>query len=240
MGCFTFVKVLMVSFNLLIFVGGVALLASGLWVSVDGGPFLQLLGPFSHQALLYINVGFFCTAVGAVLVLLGLLGLGGAHKESKCLLLAFCSIILIIFFAEVAAGVVALAYASFAEGILRAWSTPVLQKDYGSDPVVTEIWNTTMTELSCCGFSNYSDFVGSRFEQQNGGNLPPGCCRTGGFPCSPAEAQRSRVQGCYKQILRNLKEQANVVGGIAAGIAALEIAAMILSMFLYRHLDARA
>lgn len=34
-----------------------------------------------------------------------------------------------------------------AEGILRAWATPALQKDYGSDPVVTKIWNTTMTEV---------------------------------------------------------------------------------------------
>lgn len=34
-----------------------------------------------------------------------------------------------------------------AEGILRAWATPALQRDYGSDPVVTKIWNTTMTEV---------------------------------------------------------------------------------------------
>lgn len=34
-----------------------------------------------------------------------------------------------------------------AEGILRAWATPALQKDYSSDPVVTKIWNTTMMEV---------------------------------------------------------------------------------------------
>lgn len=34
-----------------------------------------------------------------------------------------------------------------AEGILRAWATPALQKDYGSDPVATKLWNTTMTEV---------------------------------------------------------------------------------------------
>lgn len=34
-----------------------------------------------------------------------------------------------------------------AEGILRGWATPALQKDYGSDPVVTKIWNTTMAEV---------------------------------------------------------------------------------------------
>ncbi|XP_030289960.1 tetraspanin-1 [Sparus aurata] len=239
MGCFTFVKLMMVLFNLLIFLGGLTLLAMGIWVSVDGGSFLKLLGPFSSQAMQFVNVGFFCIAVGAVLVLLGLLGCCGAHKESKCLLLTFFSVILIIFIAEVAAGVVALAYSSFAEGILRAWATPALQKDFGSDPVVTKIWNTTMTELNCCGFTNYTDFVSSEFEKENGGVLPPSCCRTNSASCSPAEAESSDVEGCFEHILENLKEHANIVGGIAAGIGVLEIAAMIVSMYLYCHLDSR-
>uniref|UniRef100_A0A672ZVK9 Tetraspanin n=1 Tax=Sphaeramia orbicularis TaxID=375764 RepID=A0A672ZVK9_9TELE len=168
--------------------GGITLVAMGIWVSVDGGSFLKVLGPFSSQGTLFVNVGFFCIAIGAVLVLMGLLGCCGAHKESKCLLLMFFSIVLIIFIAEVAAAVVALAYSSFAEGLLRAWATPTLQNDYGSEPVVTKIWNTTMTELKCCGFTNYTDFMGSKFAKENGGSLPPSCCWTHSAPCSPEEA----------------------------------------------------
>lgn len=67
--------------------GGLTLLAMGIWVSVDRGSFLQLMGPFSREAVNFVNVGFFCIAVGAVLLLLGLLGCCGAHKKSKCLLL---------------------------------------------------------------------------------------------------------------------------------------------------------
>lgn len=40
-----------------------------------------------------------------------------------------------------------LLYVFQAEGILRAWATPALKDDYGSDPVVTKIWNTTMMEV---------------------------------------------------------------------------------------------
>ncbi|XP_071771233.1 tetraspanin-1 [Centroberyx gerrardi] len=239
MGCFTFVKSMMVLFNLLIFLGGLTLLAMGIWVTVDGGSFLKILGPFSGQAMQFVNVGFFCIAIGAVLVLLGLLGCCGAHKESKCLLLTFFSIILVIFIAEVAAGVVALAYSSFAEGILKAWATSALKERYGSDPVVTQMWNSTMTELQCCGFTNYTDFVGSQFAEQSGGSLPPSCCRLNSFPCSTEEAQLSPVEGCFEQILETLKKHANIVGGIAAGIGVLEVAAMIVSMYLYCHLDNR-
>lgn len=59
----------------------------GIWVTVDGSSFLKILGPFSDQSMQFVNVGFFCIAIGIVLVLLGLLGCCGATKESKCLLL---------------------------------------------------------------------------------------------------------------------------------------------------------
>ncbi|KAF7648092.1 hypothetical protein LDENG_00162170 [Lucifuga dentata] len=212
-------------------------MAMGIWVTVDGSSFLHLLGPFSGQAMQFVNVGFFCIAIGAMLVLLGLLGWCAAHKENKCLLLLFFCIILIIFIAEVAAGVVALAYSSFAEGILQAWAMPALKEQYGSDPVVTKIWNTTMTELDCCGFSNYTDFLDSKYEQANGGILPLNCCRFNSSTCSPREALKSNVEGCFEHILEILKDHANTVGGIAAGIAILEIAAMGVSMFLYCHLE---
>ena len=67
--------------------GGLTLLALGIWASADGGSFLQTLGTYSTQAMQFLNVGFFCIAVGVVLALLGLLGFWAAHRESKCLLL---------------------------------------------------------------------------------------------------------------------------------------------------------
>ncbi|KAM8873870.1 tetraspanin-1 [Spinachia spinachia] len=237
MGCFTFFKLMTVLFNLLIFLGGLTLLATGIWVSVAEGSFLQLLGPFSSQGLQFVNIGLFCILIGAGLLLLGLLGCCGAHKESKCLLLTFFSIILIIFIAELAVGVVALVYSSFAEEIIKAWAAPALQRDYGSDPMVTNIWNTTMTELQCCGLSNYQDFAGSKFVEENGGSLPPSCCRTNSAPCRPREAERSAVQGCFEHISQTLEEHANIAGGIIAGIGLLEIAATMVSMYLYCHLD---
>ncbi|KAI1892071.1 hypothetical protein AGOR_G00150200 [Albula goreensis] len=237
MGCFTFVKVMMFLFNFLIFLAGTALLAVGIWVSVDGSSFLKVLGPFSSQAMQFVNVGFFCIAIGAILVLLGFLGCCGAQKESKCLLILFFSIILIIFIAEVAAGVVALAYSSFAESILKAWATTALQNEYGKEQVVTQIWNTTMTELKCCGFTNYTDFTNSYYYNQHKETYPPTCCTGQGPSCGQDTALQSEVQGCFEQLLTILKQNANIVGGIAAGICVLEVAAMVVSMYLYCHLD---
>lgn len=49
-------------------------------------------------------------------------------------------------------------------------------------------------QFKCCGFTNYTDFLGSKFEKENDGNLPPSCCWTNGSPCRRGEAQRSNVQ----------------------------------------------
>ncbi|XP_028857147.1 tetraspanin-1 isoform X2 [Denticeps clupeoides] len=215
---------------------GAGLLAVGIWVTVNSSSFLGLLGPFSQNALQFVNVGFFCIAIGAVLVLLGFLGCCGAHKESRCLLIMFFSIILIIFIAEVAAGVVALAYSSFAESILKGWAMPALKDQYGNDPVITKLWNATMIELNCCGFSNYGDFNNSYYYTHNNQSYPPSCCFSFS-PCIQEYAEISDVQGCFQQILSDIKNNAIIVGGVAAGICGVEVAAMIVSMYLYCYLD---
>lgn len=69
---------------------GGALLGVGIWVSVDGTSFVRVIGPVSSQAMQFVNIGYFCIAIGAVLVLLGFLGCCGAQKESKCLLILVC------------------------------------------------------------------------------------------------------------------------------------------------------
>lgn len=69
---------------------GVALLAVGIWVSVDGPSFLKIFGPLSSSAMQFVNVGYFLIAAGAVLFALGFLGCYGAHTENKCALMMVC------------------------------------------------------------------------------------------------------------------------------------------------------
>lgn len=239
MGCFTFVKVMMILFNFFIFLAGGALLGVGIWVSVDGTSFVKVIGPISSQAMQFVNIGYFCIVIGAILVIIGFLGCCGAQKESKCLLMLFFIIVLIIFIAEIAAAVVALVYSSFAESLLRAWVTPLLKNDYGRQKDVTGIWNTTMSELKCCGFTNYTDFTDSYYFNEHGNTYPPFCCNTTAVVCNEVDASNSKVQGCFQQLFDILTENAHIVGGIAAGICVLEIAAMAVSMYLYCKIDGK-
>ncbi|XP_056212281.1 tetraspanin-1 [Falco biarmicus] len=235
MGCFTFIKVMMILFNLAIFLGGGTLLGVGIWVTVDGQSFLNIFGTLSSSVLQVVNVSYFLIVIGAILMVIGFLGCCGAQKESKCLLMMFFSVVLIIFIAEIAAAVVALVYTGLAETLLTAVVTPLLKEKYGVDKSLTHIWNVTMTEVHCCGLNNYTDFDDS-YWYKKWGTYPEPCCKDL-QPCNSTLAARSEVPGCFDQILEEIKTNAGVVGGVAAGIAALEIAAMAVSMYLYCQLD---
>ncbi|XP_071606346.1 tetraspanin-1 [Heliangelus exortis] len=236
MGCFTFIKVMMILFNLAIFLGGGTLLGVGIWVAVDGKSFLDIFGALSSSVLQVVNVSYFLIVIGAILLVIGFLGCCGAQKESKCLLMLFFTVVLIIFIAEVAAAVVALVYTGLAEVLLRGVVTPLLKEKFGNDEPFTQIWNVTMGEIGCCGLNNYADLTDSPWYNSHNHTYPAPCCKDV-KPCSDVLAAEKNVTGCFKQILEDIKTNSGVVGGVAAGIAALEIAAMVVSMYLYCQLD---
>ncbi|NXQ96247.1 TSN1 protein, partial [Sagittarius serpentarius] len=236
MGCFTFIKVMMILFNLAIFLGGGTLLGVGVWAKMDGQSFLNIFGTLSSSVLQVVNVSYFLIVIGAILLVIGFLGCCGAQKESKCLLMMFFSVVLIIFIAEIAAAVVALVYTGLAETLLTAVVTPLLKEKYGVDGTLTQVWNVTMREVHCCGLNNYTDFTGSYWYQEHE-SYPVPCLVGGSLPLARPHLRGCLLQGCFDQILEEIKTNAGVVGGVAAGIAALEIAAMAVSMYLYCQLD---
>ncbi|NXL85975.1 TSN1 protein, partial [Alectura lathami] len=251
MGCFTFIKVMMILFNLAIFLSGGTLLGVGIWVSVDGKSFLDIFGTLSSSVMQVVDVGYLLIVIGSILLVIGFLGCCGAQKESKCLLMIFFSVVLIIFIAEIAAAVLVLVYPTLVETFLSALVTPVLKEKYGEDKSFTQIWNATMNEVHCCGLNNYTDFEGSPWYQDNNNTFPGPCC-TAPVPCTHSLAAQMAggsqppahphlfgclPQGCFDQIVEEIKTNAVVVGGVAAGIAALEVAAMVVSMYLYCYLD---
>lgn len=242
MSCFTFLKVMMILFNLAIFLGGAALLGIGIWVTVDSKSFLDIFGAISASVLQFVHVGYLLIAIGVILFLLGFLGCCGAQKESKCLLIMFFSIILIIFIIEVAGAVVALVYTSLAQTLLQSTVAKLLKDDYGKRGPLTEAWNITMTELNCCGLSNYTDFDDSYFYKTSKNSYPEQCCNSSSLSfsastCNRTLAERFAVKGCFDQMLVEIRRNAAVVGGVAAGIGALEIGAMAVSMYLYCKMD---
>ncbi|KAL4657983.1 tetraspanin-1-like [Arapaima gigas] len=236
MGCFEFLKVMMFIFNSIIFLAGAGILAVGVWVKVDSGSLLGLLGNLNNSSAglsQIVNVGYLLIAIGGVLLIMGFLGCCGAIRENKCLLLTFFIILLIIFIAEVAAAVVILAFKPLVANVINVLGSAVvtsIKNEYGKNVDVTGPWNLTMISLKCCGFNNFTDFTGSPFYQRNN-TYPDMCCST--YPCTYQNAANATLSGCFRQFVTLVEKNTVILVGVAFGIAALELSAMIVSMTLY-------
>ncbi|XP_029441576.1 tetraspanin-16 [Rhinatrema bivittatum] len=241
MGCVSFLKTMMFVFNGVIFVGGIAVLGIGVWVKVDGGSFVKILGAAVPQLTQLVNVGYLCIAIGAFLLLMGFLGCCGAVKENRCMLMLFFIIILVIFIAEVAGAVVVLAFSAVSQIFLEHvndWALKSLREDYGMEPEITTIWNATMKELKCCGFNSYTDFKNSSFSSMANNSYPLPCCSSKD-PCRETTID-PEVKGCYLAFQVFLNKNGKIVGGVALGICALELAAMVVSLILFYKIGSKS
>ncbi|KAF3687548.1 Tetraspanin-1 [Channa argus] len=249
MCCSGFLKIMMFIFNSGIFLAGAAILGVGVWVKVDSRSLLGLLenvdnAPSGLSQL--TNVSYLLIAVGAVLLVIGFVGCCGAVRESRCMLLTFFSIVLIIFLIEVAGAVVLLVFQGLADQLLASLENEVrasIQKDYGQSESLTSLWNATMEEFKCCGYRNYTDFDNSPFYIQHGENAYPYmCCNATITPgiCDASKASNSMIDGCFDKLLQLIEDNAVIVAAVALGIAALEIAAMVVSMVLYKQVGNKA
>ncbi|KAM4717982.1 tetraspanin 35 [Anableps anableps] len=238
MGCFGFLKAMMFAFNGIIFLAGVAILGVGIWVKVDSGSIFSFLGKIEGvpaELSQVLNVGYLLIAIGGLLVVIGFLGCCGAIKESKCMLLLFFMIVLLVFIAEVAGAVVILVFRPLADQLFTKVGTAAvknIQEDYGKNADITGLWNTTMDTLKCCGFYNFTDFTNSPYYVAHGSNYPTQCCLING-PCNETVAAEKKADGCFPKIKKLIDDNTVVIVGVALGIAALEICAMIVSMILY-------
>ncbi|CAK6960265.1 tetraspanin 35 [Scomber scombrus] len=247
MGCFGFLKIMMFIFNGIIFLAGAAILGVGIWVKVDSGSILSFLGKIEDapaELSQVLNVGYLLIAIGLLLLVIGFLGCCGAVRESRCMLMLFFIIVLVVFIAEVAGAVVVLVFRPLADELFKKFGTAAvknIQKDYGENPDITGLWNTTMTTLKCCGFYNATDFVGSPYYETHNNQYPPQCCSSmNNNPCNQTMIDSGMgITGCFPKIKRLIDDNAIVIVGVALGIAALEICAMVVSMTLYCKIKSR-
>ncbi|KAM3864745.1 tetraspanin 34a [Diretmus argenteus] len=247
MCCSGFLKIMMFIFNGCIFLAGATIMGVGVWVKVDSGSLLGLLDTIEDAPAglaQLANVSYLLIGVGAVLLVMGFLGCCGAVKESRCMLLTFFIIVLIIFLAEVAAAVVVLVFDQVADDLLKSLKDEVktsIQKDYGQSESMTSLWNATMEEFKCCGFSDYTDFSNSTYYKDTEGTYPTVCCNaTITTTCNEYAAHSSAIDGCFDKLLQLIKDNALIIGGVALAIAAIEIAAMVVSMTLYKQIGDKA
>ncbi|XP_030321529.1 tetraspanin-2 [Calypte anna] len=201
------IKILLFIFNLTFWLAGLAVIAFGLWLRFGG-----VMADFASDKRspeyffmgLYVLVG-----AGALMTTVGFFGCCGAARESQCLLGAFFACLLVIFAAEVTAGVFA-----FIGKKMAIQEAQKIYEDIYDDYMKNPGGKVNMTiyhyhlALKCCGKDNIEQV---------------------GLPC-PENIQMPK--NCLVEIHNVIDANLHLVGIVGIAIAAITIFGMIFSMVL--------
>ncbi|XP_018517362.1 tetraspanin-2a [Lates calcarifer] len=195
------VKYLLFVFNFIFWLSGLLVLAVGLWLRFDPETVELLTGdgaPDTFFIAVYILLG-----AGGLMMIVGFFGCFGAVRESQCLLASFFACLLIIFGAEIAAGVFGF--------INKEQIVEEVQKFYSS--TITNLNGTEIAmiyhkTLNCCGGST------SEFSSELCSEMP------------------HDTQDCLSAISDFFNEKLHIIGYIGIGVAGVMILGMIFSMVL--------
>ncbi|KAB5584092.1 hypothetical protein PHYPO_G00103440 [Pangasianodon hypophthalmus] len=144
------IKYLLFIFNFIFWLSGSLVVAVGLWLRFDPS-ILSLLKDNEAPQTIFFAV-YILIGVGGIMMLVGFFGCCGAVRESQCLLGLFFSCLLIIFGAEVAAGI--FGFLSKDQIIKQVKDFYTTSAAGNGNSTVTSMYHAT---LECCGVERKSN-----------------------------------------------------------------------------------
>lgn len=253
--CIKVTKYFLFLFNLLFFLLGAVILGFGVWILADKNSFISVLQTSSSslQVGAYVSIG-----VGAVTMLMGLLGCIGAVNEVRCLLGLYFVFLLLILIAQVTVGV--LFYfnsdklkqevGNMVMDIIRNYK---VNASSSREESLQEAWDYVQAQVECCGWSSFYNWT-ENWEIQNSTELlyPCSCEKVQeednqhivkkGF-CSNSTLDRNNPddwpvyeEGCMEKVQTWLQENLAILLGVCVGVAVIELLGLLLSICLCRHI----
>ena len=219
-------KFCMFFFNFIFWLSGLTLIIVGTKIHSQSGEY------FSYADNNFATAEFFIIIVGLVVFIIGFLGCCGAVKENYCMITAFSVLLSIVFILEIAAGILGYMYRDQA----RAAATVALKKamdHYDTEEGAKKLLNWAQGMFRCCGNIGPTDYdvrVGSKMVSpcgSSGGGVQS--CHEGG-ECK----NRQYTAGCKEKFISFIRNNMVVIGGVAVGIAFIELAGIIFSCCLMK------
>jgi len=200
---------------------------------------------------LYTSAGYIMVVISAFVVLVSFFGCCGAWKESKCMLGTYFTIILALFIVMLVGAI--LGYSGDFEKTIKKPLKDALN-EYDDQPqteskqALKSIWNEVQIELKCCGVDGVTDWSNGNFNwNQTNFNKPEGCCHykrgsdnqlNGGDinicrGVSPnPESNTYYFKGCYTVISDQIRNNQDLVVGLAIGVVSIIFLNMLFSFSL--------
>ncbi|XP_007666213.1 CD82 antigen [Ornithorhynchus anatinus] len=247
--CIKVTKYFLFLFNLLFFILGGIILGCGVWILADKTSFIAVLQDSSANLKIgaYIFIG-----VGAVTMIMGFLGCIGAVNEVRCLLGLYFTVLLLIFFGQVAAGTLTYLYRNSLKEEVADIIGNFIHKYNPNDnktSSIEEAWDYVQVQAQCCGWNSYLNWTENTYlkaynktafpcscMKDNRKNMERGICFINSTkPTDQDLWNYIHEESCESKVQEWLEKNLGIILGVCAVIAFIELLGMVLSICLCRH-----
>lgn len=239
--------------NIILWTCGCAFLGAGIWLRLAYRGYATLLP--DHDGL---SADSLFIAVGVLSLVVSFFGCCGSWFQSRCLLITYFILIVLLFLSEFLIGSIAFL---FRGGLGRTLANELrfgIEKHYNASdrgglaaPSVASIWDSVQQSMECCGVTSYEDWYdinawdGKRW-------VPDSCCKNmynrqrhmliegsgdgdgGSIDCGKTENPALWFdKGCAHSLQIWFAQRLHVVGSIGLVIAFLQLFGLITSMLLF-------
>ncbi|GAB1869183.1 Tetraspanin [Camponotus japonicus] len=248
--CYNFSKYALVIVSFVFLIIAIAVMVLATWMLTDKTFLVSIAQEGNnYDAGLYILL-----AAGILMFIVAFLGFCGALKHSRCSLITFFVIMLVIIVAQIASAGWLYTHCDRLDELLRSSVTNTVKKEYGEVECRTQIIDAIQSGLECCGATGPADWAGSKYggkdpslpisltvsaDATNIYKVPESCCREiGSTACN--EGRNIKIagivgpaiynEGCTQKLMDTLKGQASHVMIIALLVLIVEILGLILAL----------
>ncbi|XP_014477698.1 PREDICTED: CD63 antigen-like [Dinoponera quadriceps] len=198
---------------------------------------ILVLGVLAHMKLTHFadaikeNVTFpsiTLIVIGSIIFVIAFFGCCGAIRESHCMTVTFASLLLTILIIQVAVAIyafVVLKNDDIKKSIRDVYADEIFKK-YDDSEESRNVVNEVQTLLECCGVDGASDY--GRLVRSP---IPWSCCGGAENSVCPVINAQTRP-GCASKLQDSFQYLGAVLGGIALGVAAVELVGIIFALCL--------
>jgi len=221
----TWVKTMLMIFNLAFWASGLALMFEAIWMQLELKRYLELSVDFSasfSNTLLAIGIGILVVATLACFF---------TYKNQTSLLYLYGALLAVILILEV---VVALSIFSYKNRLVQSLNLSLNQsmQSYGPDNVQSQDFDTMQAEFKCCGIKGPLDWE----RKASPVPIPVSCCLDP-MNCDVQDEADVFPLGCYTKVLYFLNHNMARVGTIAFFISLFPLLSAVLACVLASGLN---
>ncbi|KAL7305012.1 hypothetical protein TKK_0002801 [Trichogramma kaykai] len=216
------------------------MLGAGLWMRLNY-PYEHGYGTLVPQYP-YASSDIVVLAIGCLTFLVAFFGCCGAWFQSRCLLITYFSLVILVFLAEFMLGSLAFIFKDQVGITMKEQLYNGIQEHYSDENVhesgtFANFWDYIQSTFQCCGVDKYNDWYNIKAWPREE-RVPDSCCRVRERYCGKQYENDDRQlnwyqDGCSAAIQMWLVQRLHFVGSVGLAIGFVQLFGLIASMILF-------